>query len=141
MRDTFYLLRVHPSVVVDDVPVSAYFKHCLEFSVDDDVCRLLEWLISTRRLFLVLTHQIKMRSVARIGSQVESKEDVSSSKLLSNYVVSVILKHLTNSRKHITVTSHQVTITETRLWRFRRNLLSYVRWEQFPVVVFYWLLS
>ena len=44
-EDSLYLLRVHSSVVVDDVPVSIALKYRLEFSVDDDVYRLIEWLI------------------------------------------------------------------------------------------------
>ena len=78
---------------------------------------------------------IKIWTVARNGGQIESKEGVASSKLLSVDVASFVLKNLTQSSKQITVTSHVATITETRLERFRRDLLSvYVQCEKTQVV-------
>ena len=78
-----------------------------------------------------------MRTVARIGGQIKSKQGVASSKLLSIDVVSFVQKHLTCSSKHIKVISHVATITETRVERFHRDLLSvYVQCEKVQIVVF-----
>ena len=84
----------------------------LELSVDDDVDRLLEWIIEMHfHSQVAFMYQIEVGTVATIRCDI--KQGVPFRKFLSCDIVSFVLKHLSRSIG-----------TEFRLQRFCRHLLT-----------------
>ena len=126
-----------PSEIVDDVPALVDFQHRFEFCVHDDVDGLLER-CSEMHLDaqVALLYQMEARSITRVRGQIETKEGVPITEVVTSQTVPFVLLYLASRGEQVEVTSDESILIEIRLERFGGYLSTiHVNGEEVDVVV------
>ena len=119
------ICRVSISVVVDDVAVLVDFQHGLELGVDDDVHGVQQRGAEMQFYAQVaLLYQMEAGTVALVGGQVETEEDVAVSVVAASQSVPLVLPHLAGRGEQTHVAPDEEVVCEIGLERFGGYLSS-----------------